>query len=150
MQGIYIAFLSLKQLYLFLLPNMGGVTCCFAISVCCMLLVYLQCYYGMYKVRKTARIRNRYYQVSHLSQNTKWESNKITINITNKIQEVSPFPSGDHKTAMNRRKVPPWNGQYNILPEGPNRPHSAPTPPLSLFKCRLCQPGPISATFGPG
>ena len=26
------------------------------------------------------------------------------INITNKSQEVSPFPAGDHKAAMNRRK----------------------------------------------
>ena len=49
------------------------------------------------KVRKTARIRNRYDQVLHLSQDTKWESNKTTINITNKSQWVSPFPSGDHK-----------------------------------------------------
>ena len=96
------------------------VTCCFGISVCCMLLVYLQCYYGMlqvvlalvsvacylsicncyygmYKVRKTARIRNPYNQVLHLSHDTKWESNKITINITNKSQEVSLFPSGDRK-----------------------------------------------------
>ena len=48
------------------------------------------------RLRKTARIRNRYNQVPHLSQDTKWESNKITINITNKSQEVSPFPSGDH------------------------------------------------------
>ena len=56
------------------------------------------------KVRKTGRIRNRYNQVPHLSQDTKWESNEITINITNKGQEVSPFPSGDHKTAMNRRE----------------------------------------------
>ena len=51
------------------------------------------------KIRKTARIRNRYNQVPHLSQDTKWESNKITINITNKSQEVSPCPSGDHKAA---------------------------------------------------
>ena len=29
---------------------------------------------------------------------------KFTINITNKSQEVSPFPSGDHKAAMNRRE----------------------------------------------
>ena len=50
---------------------------------------------GLIKVRKTARIRNLYNQVPHLSQDTKWESNKITINITNKSQEVSPFPSGD-------------------------------------------------------
>ena len=56
------------------------------------------------KVRKTVRIRNRYNQVPHLSQDTKGESNKITLNITNKSQEVSPFPSGDHKAAMNRRE----------------------------------------------
>ena len=65
---------------------------------------YLQCYYGMYKVRKTARIMNQYNQVPHLSQGTKWENNKITMNITNKSQEVSPFPSGDRKAAMNRRE----------------------------------------------
>ena len=48
------------------------------------------------KVRKTGRI-----EIPHLSEDTEWESNKITINITNKSQEVSPFPSGDHKAAMN-------------------------------------------------
>ena len=42
------------------------------------------------EVRKTARIRNQYNQVPHLSQDTKWESNKIILNITNKSQEVSP------------------------------------------------------------
>ena len=57
-----------------------------------------------FKIRKTARIRNRYKQPPHLSKNTKWENNKITINITNKSQEVSPFPIGDQKAAMNRRK----------------------------------------------
>ena len=56
------------------------------------------------KVRKTARVRNRYNQVPDLTQDTKWESKKITINITNKRQEVSSFPSGDYKTAMNRRE----------------------------------------------
>ena len=56
------------------------------------------------KVQKTARIMNRYKQVPHLSQDTKWECNKITLNTTNKRQEVSLFPSGDHKTALNRRK----------------------------------------------
>ena len=34
-----------------------------------------------FKVRKTALIRNRYNQVPHLSQDTKWESNKITITV---------------------------------------------------------------------
>ena len=56
------------------------------------------------KVRKTAKIRERYNQVPHLTQDTSWESNKNTINITNKSQEVSPFPAGDHKAAMKRRE----------------------------------------------
>ena len=43
------------------------------------------------------------------------------------IQEVSPFPAGDHKAAMNRQEsmtntkhkgstkvAPPWNGQTKI------------------------------------
>ena len=54
------------------------------------------------QVRKTAKIRKRNNQVPHLIQDTTWESNKDTINITNKIQEVSPFQTGDHKPAMNR------------------------------------------------
>ena len=32
------------------------------------------------------------------------ESNKNTMNITNKSQEVSPFPVGDHKGTINRRE----------------------------------------------
>ena len=36
-------------------------------------------------------------------QDTKYEGNKITVNITNKSQEVSPFPSDDHKAAINSR-----------------------------------------------
>ena len=56
------------------------------------------------KVRKTARIKNRYNQEPHMSQDTKWDSNKITINITNKSQAVSHFPSRDDKAAMNRHK----------------------------------------------
>ena len=58
-----------------------------------------------------AKIRNRYNQVPHLTQDITWESNKTTINITNKNQEVSPFlasdlpfQAGDHKAAMNRHK----------------------------------------------
>ena len=49
------------------------------------------------KVRKMAKIWNQYNQVPHLTQDTTWKSNKTTINITNKSQEVSPFPAGDHK-----------------------------------------------------
>ena len=36
---------------------------------------------------------------------TTWESNKNTINITNKSYDVSPFPAGDHKAAMNRHET---------------------------------------------
>ena len=53
--------------------------------------------------RKAAKIRNRYNQVPHLTQDTTWESDKKT-NITNNSQDVSPFPAGDHKAAMNRRE----------------------------------------------
>ena len=48
--------------------------------------------------------QKRYTQVPHLIQDTIWESNKNTINFTNKSQEVSPFPAGDHKAAMSRRE----------------------------------------------
>ena len=51
-----------------------------------------------------------------------WESSKNTINITNKSQEVSPFPGGDHKARKHEKhktqkhkfstkEVPPRNGQ---------------------------------------
>ena len=35
------------------------------------------------------------------------QTNKQTkqVDITNKSQEVSPLPAGDHKAAMNRRKA---------------------------------------------
>ena len=42
---------------------------------------------------------NPYNQVSNLTQDTTWESDKNTINTTNESQEVSPFPAGDHKAA---------------------------------------------------
>ena len=45
----------------------------------------------------------RYNQVPHLTQDTTWEGNN-TIDITNKSKEVSPYPAGDHKAAMNRRE----------------------------------------------
>ena len=56
------------------------------------------------KVRKAAKIRNRYNQVPHLTQDTTWESDKTHLNTTHKSQEVSPFQAGDHKAAMDRRE----------------------------------------------
>ena len=58
----------------------------------------------VFEARKEAKIRQLYNQVPHLTQVTTWENYKNTINITNKSQEVSPFPAGDHKAAMKRRK----------------------------------------------
>ena len=56
------------------------------------------------QVRKTANIRKRYNQVPHLTQDTTWESDKNTIKHHYKIHEISPFPAGDHTTAINRRE----------------------------------------------
>ena len=49
-----------------------------------------------------AKIRNQYNQVPHLTQDTTWEKDKITIRHRN--QEVSSFSAGDHKAAMTRRE----------------------------------------------
>ena len=81
------------------------------------------------KVSKGAKIRNRYNHVPHQTQNTNWKVTNSHLDTTNENQEVSPFPTGDHKAHINRRtqrhsklkiekktekihkKVPPWNGQ---------------------------------------
>ena len=80
------------------------------------------------KVRKRAKIRNRYSQAPHLTQDTKGKVTTSQLDITNESQEVSPFPAGDHKASTNRRawkhnktrqkkhkrstkEAPPWNGQ---------------------------------------
>ena len=59
----------------------------------------------LFHVSKEAKIRNQYNQVPHLTQDTTGESDKNTIKQhTQESQEVSPFPAGDHKAAMNRQK----------------------------------------------
>ena len=56
------------------------------------------------KVRKNAKIRNRYNQVPHLTQDTIWESDKnLRKRHLQESQEVSLFPAGDHKAVMNRQ-----------------------------------------------
>ena len=54
------------------------------------------------KIRKTAKIRNGYNQVPHLTQDTNGKVTNSQLDITNGSQEVSPFPTGDHKTSINR------------------------------------------------
>ena len=58
----------------------------------------------MMQVQKVAKIRNRYNQVPHLTQDTTWESDKNTIKHHKREPIGQPFPAGDHKAAMNRRE----------------------------------------------
>ena len=67
---------------------------------------YLFCYlvrYVLLKVSKGAKIRNRYNQVPHLTQDTNRKVTNSQLDTTNESQEVSPFPAGDHKAHINRR-----------------------------------------------
>ena len=80
------------------------------------------------KVSKGAKIRNRYNQVPHLTQDTNGKVTNSQLDTTNESQEVSPLPAGDQEAHINRRaqrhsshkaekthkrstkEVPPWNG----------------------------------------
>ena len=55
------------------------------------------------KVSKGAKIRNRYNQVLHLTQDTNGKVIHLPLDTTHERQEVSPFPAGDHKVHINRR-----------------------------------------------
>ena len=55
------------------------------------------------KVSKGAKIRNRYNQVPHLTQDTNGKVTNSQLDTTNESQEVSSFPAGDHKAHINRR-----------------------------------------------
>ena len=50
--------------------------------------------------RKGAKIRNRYNQVPHLAQDTNGKVTNSQLDTTNESQEVSPFPTGDHKALI--------------------------------------------------
>ena len=81
------------------------------------------------KVSKGAKIRNRYNQVPHLTQDTNGKVTNSQLDTANESQEVSLLPAGDHKAHINRRaqrhskhkteqkhkrstkEIPPWNGQ---------------------------------------
>ena len=81
------------------------------------------------KVSKGAKIRIRYNQVPHLTQDTNGKVTNSQLDTTNESQEASPFPAGDHKAHINRRaqrhskhkteqkhkrstkEALPWNGQ---------------------------------------
>ena len=94
------------------------------------------------KVSQGAKIRNRYIQVPHLTQDTNGKVTNSQLDTTNKSKEVSYFPAVDHKAQINRRtqrhnkhktekykrstkEEPSWNGQKNILLNSLNRFHGA-------------------------
>ena len=51
---------------------------------------------------KGEKIRNRYNQVPHLTQDTNGKVGKLQLETTNESQVASPFPAGDHKAQINR------------------------------------------------
>ena len=55
------------------------------------------------KVSKGAKIRNRYNQVPHLTQDTNGKVANLQLDTTHESQVVSPFRAGDHKAHINRR-----------------------------------------------
>ena len=55
------------------------------------------------KVSKGAKIRNRYNQVPHQTQDTNGKVTNSQLDTTNESKEVSPFPAGDHQAHINRR-----------------------------------------------
>ena len=81
------------------------------------------------RVSKGPKLRNRYYQVPHLAQDTNGKVTHSQLDTKKRQPVVSPFPAGDHKAHITRRtqihskhkteqkhkrstkEVPPWNGQ---------------------------------------
>ena len=55
------------------------------------------------EMRKGGKIRHRYNQTPHLTQDTNGKVTTSQLDITNESQEVSPFPAGDNKASINRR-----------------------------------------------
>ena len=59
--------------------------------------------YNYDKVSKGAKIRNRYNQVQHLTQDTNGKVTNSQLYTKKESKEVSPFLAGDHKAQINRR-----------------------------------------------
>ena len=57
----------------------------------------------IFKVKKGAKIRNRYNQVPHLTHDTNGKVTNSQLDTINESQEVSLFPAGDQKAHINRR-----------------------------------------------
>ena len=69
----------------------------------CFLQISFDWFIKSIKVRRRAKIRNRYNPAPHLTQDTNGKVKTSQLDITNESQEVSHFTAGDHKASINRR-----------------------------------------------
>ena len=77
--------------------------------------IKISLYHLLLKVRK-AKIRNRYNQVPHLTQDTEKESDKNTRHHhIQESQEASSSLTGDHKVATNRHLVMAKTNKKKIM-----------------------------------
>ena len=117
------------------------------------------------KVRKRAKIANRYIQSPHLTQDTNGKVTTSQLNITNESQEVSPFPAGDLRhqqagvheiiTKQDRNNINDPQKKHRlgtaskyILLEGLNRFNGVPTSDVQVqmwiktHRCLVCMKDP--------
>ena len=71
--------------------------------------------YCHFKVSKGAKIRNRYNEVPHLTEDTNGKVTNSHLDTTNESQEVSPFPAGDHKAHINRRAQTQERKKHKVI-----------------------------------
>ena len=57
---------------------------------------------SLLKQSQCVKIRNRYNQVAHLTQDIKGKVTYSQLDTTNESQSVSSFPTGDNKAQINR------------------------------------------------
>ena len=60
-------------------------------------------YVLLYQSKKDDKAQESIQSITTTYPGYQWESTKLTIDITNESQEVSPFPAGDYKASINRR-----------------------------------------------
>ena len=70
------------------------------VSVFCVVLAYSP---YSHLSEKGGKLRNRYNQAPHLTQDTNGKVTTAQLDITNESQEVNHFSAGDHKALINRR-----------------------------------------------
>ena len=65
------------------------------------------------KVINREKIRNRYNQAPHLTQDTNGKVTTSQLDIINESQWVNPFPAGKHRASTNRREQKHRNYIYD-------------------------------------